>query len=305
MARDLFRSLAPALALLVLVSGCIAPGADPPGANGDDGTDRDPAAAWTKDPCDPSEATAIAANLPWIPAWQGTMEERAERFATALGHDLPPLDEDSPDAGNWNWNAANYEIRYTEAEADGRSGSPPDVPMLRYSTAGRWPTGDAADMEQELRDFLDRFGVPADVDLRFHEGRSFVQTWEGEAIRHTTGEAIPGDGSGEYGRWSGFYLRPFYDMDDAVATVSEAQAMATAEAYDRCALDREGKTEAAGYVHRTTDHVGHDVRNDSLVHTISLHYDQPPPPGHCGFGRIVHVDAQTGAVHGWEWPPCD
>jgi hypothetical protein len=284
----------------MLWAGCIhmAEGPVPP-------YDPQPTVDWRPDACDPTSARSIAADVPWIPAWQGTPEEVASRVATALGHQLPPIEATRSTNEKTYWEAEELHFRY-EVGVQVASGAWADE--LRVSMPQRWPGSDAASAERTLAAFFSAWSLPADLDVQvtgsFTGSAAITQYYEGRPLANTFSRATAGDGSGRTGWWSGLTLHPFHDLRDAVVTVTAADAEATAVVYDRCAMDREDRTAEAGYQFRASSPMGVQVRNASLVHQILVSYTEPGEPGHCGFGRLVNVDARTGAVHGSEWPEC-
>ncbi len=105
------------------------------------------------------------------------------------------------------------------------------------------------------------------------------------------------DGSGQNGYLS---VSPIHSLAFAHAEVSKERAVQVATAYARCDLDRDGKTEAAGYPFQS---VGDDPRfeahGDSLVIVVSVAFSEPAGhESHCGLTRFVAVDAVTAAVVG-------
>lgn len=134
----------------------------------------------------------------------------------------------------------------------------------------------------------------------------FHQTFAGLPILGTTGSWNAGDGDpAPYGRWAGISMSPPRDLSEALLLLAPAEAARLAVAYDRCDLDREGKTEARGYARQGEPaDAGLAVLHDSLVRVVAITYTEPER-SHCGLVRQVALDAETGAAHGHVVIGCD
>lgn len=280
-----------AVAAASALGGCLSP----------DGTDAPRAAAWADtwqaDPCDPSGADEISGNAPVLDPYRGSPEEVARRFARALGEDLPPYQGTDND-GRWHtWSSDALSVRY-EAGPSGALG------QLRYTTPDVWPSDDTSEGRSVLRGFLDRFGVPDHVEVRIDRPMSRYEVHQvrdgtslGGPVDVPTAWALPGDGSGQPGRWSAFELRLLHDVRGADATHPRDQARDTARDHMRCVMDREGRTAEDGWTLERVQVHDPAIRHESLAYVFQLDYDNPDPQAHCDRTvKLVHVDAETGAV---------
>lgn len=127
--------------------------------------------------------------------------------------------------------------------------------------------------------------------------------WPSHRAEGSISAKAPG-GSGQNGYLS---VSPIHSLAFAHAEVSQERAVEVATAYARCDLDRDGKTEAAGYLfERIGDGGGFDVHGDSLVIVVSVAFSEPTGhESHCGLTRFVAVDAVTAAVVGKPIVYCD
>lgn len=271
--------------------------------------DRDPGARpgawadqWTRDPCDPSDASGVSGNAPVLDAYSGSPEEVAARLAAAVGEDLPPYQgrQDLQEGPLHTW--GNDTVRFTY---QGREGS--RLHALRYVTSSGyqpWPA-DPGGAEHALRSTLAAFGIPdrvaLEVDHRHHafDRYNAWQVWRGERVEHRAATFFVGDDGSDLKLWL------VHDRSGAEATLSPRQANETAQVYHRCAMDRQGRTAEDGYRLDSTRPRWEplQVRHESLTYAFALTYTDP---GHCGnLTQVVRVDAVTGAVHGWDHVLCD
>lgn len=280
--------LALALVLCALAAGC-ASKAGP-----------DVAAGWQPDACDVSDAAAISQNAPAVVAMRGSDAEVARRFVEAFGDEWVSDAPTDPSEGARKWATREGEVRVTTHDTPrGLEGLTVD-----YTT----PHGSAFDRESVAAAF-ERLGV-APASVRYEErsagsGR-FHQAFAGTLVIGTGGSWNAGRGDpAPYGSWAGLTASVLRDFSDARASVPLDEAKRVALAYDRCLLDREGKTEAAGYAREgEPQDGGFGVMHDSLVRLVAIRYTEPEE-SHCGLVRRVAVDAETGAAHGLVPFGCD
>lgn len=262
--------------------------------------------AWTPEPCDPSGARLIGANAPLLPAFQGPAYRVADRLAEAFDDDLSSMrpERSFDDYTEWSTREGRIQHHFPESAPSHE---------WRYSTNRAWPSPDPETAEAAMRSSVSELGVSSmqDVAVEFYASGSLtygsvVQSFAGTELTGTRWHVTvnPDNSGSPTGEYSSLYSVGIRDLSRARVIVSEAEAEATAREYDRCVLDRLGKTEAAGYAFSGTSRTGLDVRNDSLVRTVWIGYTEPDE-SHCGLMHIVFVDAVTGAVHGFDHPPCD
>lgn len=236
--------------------------------------------------CEPGDPSG---NAPPIEPLRGDAKAVAGRIASALGQDLPPWNDERSDRHISAWHGDDLHIELHH-----------DDGAWRVNRPERWPTD-----SDQLKAFIDALGA----SVRVEHGQDgsvfqFVQTWQGGPLGATQSEALPGDGSGRMGWWSGFTFAPLRDLSAARVGYSEAAARAAAPGLVRCLLDGEGKTDDQGYRITGTESWGIDVHDDSLVHQVAVMHALPEP-GHCGgSGRVALIDAQTGGFLGWDHVPC-
>lgn len=289
-----------AVLLSVALTGCLDGAGD-----GDPGAQPGPwAGQWSKDPCDPSEATGVSRNAPVVDAYTGSPEAVVGRLADAVGEDLPPYRgrQDLQEGPLHTWRNDSVKFTYQGREK-GR------LHALRYVTSSGYKpwSADPGGAERALRSTLATFGIPDHVELEVeHRHQAFDrynawQLWRGDRVERRAATLFVGDAGSDLKLWL------VHDRSGAEATLSRQQANETAKTYHRCAMDRQGRTADDGYrldVSRPWwDPL--QVRHESLTYVFALTYTDPDP-GHCGnLTQLVHVDAVTGAVHGWRPPLCD
>lgn len=296
------------LVVLVASAGCLTVLDGPPDDETEVARGTEP---WSPHRCDPSGATDVNQDAPRIAPWRQDRDALASRFADAIGDPLTP---DGPEDETADWARWATESGGT-VHYNGRSQTS-DL-SLSYHTQRMWPGADEASARADLERFLDEFGTPDHVDLEwsFSEKSSragvfgtFAQPVDDTTI--LTGRSTfdshenPASATGWF---ASFQFHPLFDLRSAHQKLTPAEAGEIAQAYDRCVMDQEGKTAAAGWTHHQThtDLGWLVVRNTSLARPVLVSYDEPGEPSHCGFSHEVHVDVVTGAVLGHAFPPCD
>lgn len=237
--------------------------------------------------CGPGDPSG---NAPPIEPLRGDAEAVAGRIAAALGKELPAWNDERSDRHISAWHGDDLHIELHH-----------DDGAWRVNRPDRWPTSNS-----QLEAFVAGLGASR-LDVTYDRAGqviSFVQQWRGVPLGATYSEALPGDGSGRMGWWSGFTFNGLRDMAEARVSYGEAAATGAGRAMIRCLLDAEGKTDDQGYRITGAESWGIDVHDDSLVHQVAVMHALPEP-GHCGgSGRVALVDAQTGGFLGWDHVPC-
>ncbi len=276
-----WRRLVPLLPLLL--AGCSTTPA------GDSGS----AAQWEPLECDPSGATTIGRNAPPIDGLTGTDPTVAGRVAAAFGDGITSTTPIDSDAGWARWPTATGYVQVSRT--DGRASW--DLTTSR----GDYPS------EERLRAGLVALGAPA-YSLKTNEYTPghMQQVWQGQVLDGTSAWFLKGQGDpAPTGSYGSFNLAGFVVTPGPLETVAESEILAAARGYDRCAMDAEGRTAAAGYTSSSVHLSAYSIQHDSIVRQVYIQYTEPGEPGHCGFSRGVAVDAITGAVHGPVLVLCD
>jgi hypothetical protein len=248
----------------------------------------DSGAPWEPLECDPSGVTAIGDNAPPVEGLRGTDLEVVRRIAGLFDDEVSsgtPIDSTE---GFARWSTEKGTIQASREE--------PELPaMYTYATwRGDYPT------EARLKSAMVGLGAPASsLHVSPSASQVWQQTWQGIPIQGASGTWQAGMGNpAELGWYGSFDIVGLVELPPAQEMVADDELMATAQAYDRCMMDDEGRTEEAGFERTGTSLGPLVVMHDSLARLVSLDYTQPGEPGHCGFSRAVAVDVVTGAVHG-------
>lgn len=274
------------LVLFALAGGC----ASPTGSKAAEGAAEDCGAP----------GGAFSGNAPVLEAMRGEDVAVARRFVEAFRDAWlsdKPIDA-SPGARKWATRDGEVRVNAPREE------TLLDTVSVDYTT----PHGDAFSRATVAAAFA-RLGADA-ASIAFEEkpsgGGSYHQTFEGVRLQGTGGSWNVGRGDpAPYGQWAGLTTQALRNLSDAQVNVSFEDAARVALIHDRCALDREGKTEGAGYARQgdaRDDGLG--IVHDSLVRLVAIRYTEPVE-SHCGLVRRIAVDAETGAIHGQVPFGCD
>ncbi len=255
--------------------------------------DSGSAAQWEPLECDPSGATTIGRNAPPIDGLTGVDPTVAGRVAAAFGDEITSTTPIDSAAGFARWSTATGYVQVSRT--DGRAS------WDLTTSHGDYPS------EERLRGGLVALGAPASSLHANEYARGHMQqVWQGQVLAGTSAWFLKGQGDpAPMGSYGSFNLAGFAVPPGPLETVAEPEILATARGYDRCAMDAEGRTAAAGYTFSGVELGAYSIHNDSIVRQVYIQYTEPGEPGHCGFSRGVAVDAVTGAVHGPVLVRCD
>lgn len=189
-----------------------------------------------------------------------------------------------------------------------------ETPTEESATFARWTTHRGqVQASREVREapwFVDYSAPPSDAFSADNAARvatalgaSAVEAYASNSASHGSFHQSLGEGrimyvqglGPEYGRWGSMSAGGLRDLQATPRPTQSPDAVATAIAFDRCTMDREGRTASAGYALVGEPHASLSAQGDALVWRVALSYSEPES-SHCGMQRIVAVDAVTGAV---------
>lgn len=244
---------------------------------------------FTPDRCDPSGATAINHDAPRLDLF-GDPLRLAQATARGLGERW--LDDRPERVGEETLRWGTGDGSVTVTTVDGEVGV--EVASTRSATF----TASA------LRNLGRELGVTEEGRHSAYDAtRQSWLGWHWPEHRHHGSISAVAPRSGE-----GYVtFRALHSLASAHVEVTDDEAVATAKAYARCALDRDGKTVAAGYTFQEASvQDWTTVFGDSFVHQVMVAFTEPVgEESHCGLSRFVAVDAVTGAVVGEPVIACD
>lgn len=280
----------------LLVSGCLTAGDPLPG--------RD----WGALSCDPGGVVQISSNAPLLPSLNVTPQALAARFAGALGDSLSTVEPDPrrSDERAWMWTTrTGASVMYAFTHPEDETARPFD--QVHWSGAPRSTPPSDAKARETIEAFLRDMGVPGSAQLEIERNAPSTPdewyatlTFKGNGVHDL--KAVFDFGPS----LAAVSLRPLHDLSRAQETVSAREASETATAYARCLLDRDGKTEAAGYALLGADPAGRAVAHASLALGTLVRFSEPADrETHCGTSVHVLVDAVTRAIHGTRLLLCD
>lgn len=299
---DCRLAFAAAAVLAIVLSGCATSTTAPAGHQSPGGT------SWHHDPCDASGATEVSGNAPVVTALAGGPRAVAKAVTRAVGD---AWESDTPtDAtpGEERWATRDGSVRVS---TDSRGPGSVRLFLVDYTTShGSFFN------EAKVGTILAELGVDM-ATVTFapygqppspgHDG--FMQTLSGQMVDGTEGSWLNGRGDPAAAGWyAGMGLPPLRNLSHTGASLDTSKAMATARAFSRCEMDRQGSNEAAGYQQQvpspTQAEPGLAILYDSLAYVFGVTYSEPGA-SHCGKSQAVAVDAVTGAVLGIVPVGCD
>lgn len=289
------------VALLVILAGCSGP-ADPAPSTSSTPTvhrtaEQEP---WTALPCDRGRVQSIAHSAEPVAGLQGSADAIARRIAQALGDPVTgpaaPYDDSPYDA----WPTAKGSLIVQMEGNMGLSATEGDFVGATYLRNGGSLTGaQVVAMATSLGAEAGTLRTGAD-----RETGSLWQEWDGGKLGLQPYGQAGATWQPQRDQWR-LDIGPFFTFLASDAQVSQDDAVSAGRAYVRCVLDREGKTEAKGYMLEKASILGVAVHNRTITHLVNVHH-ATKTYSPCGDwdARWVFVDAVTGAVKESKLGPC-
>lgn len=246
---------------------------------------------WTRHECDPGSASP-SGNAPVQPPFDGDLAALIARLEKALGIDVPPEPEHEATGTSVYLLADGGRLTIDHGEGH--------EPSFTWTHPTSWPGPD--NEADKVRQALAALGTSG-TTVTGPDAGSTVRT---VTIRHASSGGWVGSASwhpekfSESGWHSWLELRPVHDMS-ATPAMGHGEARHIAAEVADCLPEAEALPGPLA----VRDEPRLTVQHQSLA--WSFHADGPPDAGHhCGgITLFIHVDADTGSLHGWDWIPCD
>ncbi len=223
-----------------------------------------------------------------LPAFQGSAEDVARRFATALGRELgaygppPGIVAQGMTGDAWRLGEGYVDVW----ETNGKAGH---GQIVFYDPD--WPGPDLEDAAQRIRDVLLHFGAVGD-DVTISETGYRRLAW----TQPTPVGPLQGGRSERTSEWTRSYFQPHYSVPEDAAIDAE-KAASLAATFDACRTEHKDAL--------TVEVPKASIADNRLAYLVVLRYGEGTPGGDSYHGcpparTWVHVDAQTGAILSWD-----